>query len=282
MNRARWGLVRLLGVIALLGALVGGCESPPELDYGPTAFQFDVLKEGARPAEQVLRVSNVGGGTLDWAMSSDVPWVLLSRSVGSSVGEVDEVAVSVDTRGMSAGDYSGVISIETPGLDQTSRQIPVSLKITTVWHEESLRVNCTLGSWCEKSLTFRIEEGQEVYLWWHAYGDMTDVAVFLERPDGGCEAGYAGTTTGPIDKYTPSERCHFFHYPSSFYHLDLGHNGTLHFYCSSTYDERSGRRLYPPGEYRLKFDVVAEYPYYVSGNEGDPTEMLIKVEYRIE
>lgn len=200
---------------------------------------------------------------------------------GSSTEELDEVTVSVDVLGMDLGNYSGTIAISTSGDIDSIKTIPVTLDVISNWHEESLIVDCTLGQWCEKSIQFTMEEGQEIHLLWSAYGDHPFIAVFLERPDGTCDAGYAGTHGGAIDSYTPTRYCHFFREPYAPYPLDLGKSGTLNFYCSATYDERSKARIYPSGQYRLNFDVVAESPYY-KGKAGDPIQTIIKVKYRIE
>jgi len=282
MNQKKWYPILLAGIILLLATLIAGCDSPPIMDYGPASFEFSAEKEGATASSQTLTISNTGGGILDWSLSSDVQWLNLSLTSGSSAEESKEVAVSVDISGMNAGSYSGTITITTHETTDSTQIIPVNLVITSVWHEELLQVDCALGTWCEESILFNIEEHQEIHLWWFAYGEVPFVALFLERPDGTCYAGYADTMGGVINLFTPSERCHFFRHPDTAYALDLGKSGRFSFYSSTTFDEHCGVNLYPPGQYRLKFDVAAEWPYYNEGNKGDPIQTIIKVKYRIE
>ena len=282
MNKCKRSIILLIGLVSLLSSSFIGCGDPPVLYYSPSSFNFDFNVEGATPSDKTLLISNLGGGIMDWSVSSDVEWLSLNPITDNSTEEAAEVTVAVDVSGINPGNYEGTITISTSGESDSVQTIPVILNIVSKWHEESLIVNCANGQWCEESILFTMEEHQEIHLLWSAYGDNTFIAVFLEKPDGTCDAGYAGTHGGAIDSYTPTRDCHFFREPFAPYHLDLGKSGILNFYCSTTYNERSKARIYPPGQYRLNFDVVAESPFYNDGKEGDPIQTIIKVKYRIE
>ena len=272
----------LVGLIFLLAGSVICCGSPPSINYSPSSLEVSMVKEGSTTADQILSISNVGGGTLEWSLSSDVEWLTFNPTRGSSTGEVDEVMVSVDISGISVGSHSGAIIISTPGAHNSSQTIPVELVVESVWQEKLLQVNCVIGRWCEKTMSFTIEEHQEIQLEWFANGDVTFIAMFLEAPDGTCYEGHASRTGGCIDTLAPtaSDSCHFWQNADGLFSYDLASCGIVNFYCSTTYDERSGSVLYPPGKYRLNFDVIAGWPYWE--DKGKATETDITIKYRIE
>ena len=101
----------------------------PEIWYNPVSFSFYANAGGINPASKSLWIRNNGGGSLDWSVSDDAGWLSLAPPSGSSTGEMDEVTLSVDITGMSAGSYSATITIAAPGATNTPRTVPVSLTI---------------------------------------------------------------------------------------------------------------------------------------------------------
>jgi hypothetical protein len=101
----------------------------PEIWYNPLSFSFYANEGGANPASKSLWIRNNGGGSLDWSVSDDAGWLTLAPPSGTSTGEMDEVTLSVDITGMSAGSYSATITIAAPGAINTPRTVPVSLTI---------------------------------------------------------------------------------------------------------------------------------------------------------
>lgn len=109
-----------------------GVPTTPIICCNPTSFSFSATHGGANPADQTLEISNSGIGTIDWALSDDAPWLSEGSTSGSSTGEHDTVAVSVDTTGMSAGDYSANITITAPGASNSPQIVPVSLHVEEI------------------------------------------------------------------------------------------------------------------------------------------------------
>ena len=107
---------------------VGGAPSP-SIAFSTSSFTFIATQGGANPANQALSIWNSGGGTLNWSVSDDAEWLSLSPTSGSSTGETDNVTLSVDISGMSAGIYHATITISAPGATNTPRTVPVSLEI---------------------------------------------------------------------------------------------------------------------------------------------------------
>ena len=108
-------------------------DDDPEIGYDPTSFTFTATEGGPNPPSQILGISNDGGDTLNWTVSDDADggkdWLSLAPPSGTSTGETDDVTLSVDIGGMSAGSYSCTITIEDPGATNSPQTVPVSLTI---------------------------------------------------------------------------------------------------------------------------------------------------------
>jgi predicted secreted protein len=122
----------------------------PEISFSPESLTFTAGEGGSTPANGTLEIWNSGIGTLTWSLSGDAAWLSENPTSGSSTGEHDTVAVSVDIAGMSAGDYSANITITAPGASNSPQVVPVSLHISSAAPEISCK---------PESLTFTAGEG---------------------------------------------------------------------------------------------------------------------------
>ncbi len=111
-------------------------DEPPALAVAPDRLAFSAM-EGSNPPPQALRISNAGGGTLDWtadvilpaaaALAGAFPQINLSANVGTGT---TPVRVSVDTTGVGPGSYQAAILVRTPsGPVAGSRIIPVLVQV---------------------------------------------------------------------------------------------------------------------------------------------------------
>jgi len=100
-------------------------ELPPEIGLSATCLSF-AANRGMNPADEMLDIWNSGGGTLNWSVGDDAPWLSESPTSGSlSAGQHDYVTVSVNTSGMEVGWYSANITI----IGSANVTIPVTLEI---------------------------------------------------------------------------------------------------------------------------------------------------------
>ena len=127
----------LLSILALAFLLVGSivaCEkqaplSPPATTTRPSSFSFTAEQGEPNPPSQTLSIWNSSNGMLSWSISDSAPWLSLSPTSGSSSGEVSDVAVSVNTLGMSTGSYAAITTIAALGASNTPQTIVVNLTI---------------------------------------------------------------------------------------------------------------------------------------------------------
>jgi hypothetical protein len=97
---------------------------PPAIGMSPMSLSF-TSQAGANPATQTLTVSNTGGGTLSWSASDSAAWLALSPASGTGNGAV---TASVATGTLTAGSYSGTITLSATGA--TSVTVPVTFTVT--------------------------------------------------------------------------------------------------------------------------------------------------------
>jgi hypothetical protein len=104
--------------------------APSAISRTPSSLSASCT-QGTNAAGQTFQISNSGGGTLSYTISDDAAWLSCSPSTGTSTGEQDTITVSYSTSGLSAGTYSGTISIAAAGATNTPQTIPVSLTVNT-------------------------------------------------------------------------------------------------------------------------------------------------------
>jgi len=127
----------LLSILVLAFLLVGSivaCEkqappSPPAITARPSSFSFIVEQGEPNPPSQTLSIWNSSNGMLSWSISDSAPWLSVSPTSGSSSGEVNDIAVSVNTLGTSTGSYAAIITIAALGASNTPQTIVVNLTI---------------------------------------------------------------------------------------------------------------------------------------------------------
>jgi Fibronectin type III domain/Viral BACON domain len=95
-----------------------------------SSLTFTAVAGESNPSPQTITITNTGGGTLDWTASETASWLTLSPTSGSTTTETDTLVVSVNTTGLLEGNYSGPITLASPGSTSPSQQIPVTLTVT--------------------------------------------------------------------------------------------------------------------------------------------------------
>ncbi|MHC4747465.1 MAG: BACON domain-containing protein, partial [Planctomycetota bacterium] len=103
----------------------------PEIGLSGTQFNFMAFEGGANPNDQVLGISNTGGGTLNWEVSEDCNWLTVEPNTGSSMGEVDDVNLSVEITGLAVGIYDCNLTILDANASNSPQVVGVTLVVGT-------------------------------------------------------------------------------------------------------------------------------------------------------
>ena len=78
------------------------------------------LPEGSRGPSGTVTVRNTGIGTLNYTLTSSVPWIVPAVTSGSSTGEADAITVNLETQGLvyniSNAIQNGTLTVSAPGL----------------------------------------------------------------------------------------------------------------------------------------------------------------------
>jgi hypothetical protein len=101
----------------------------PLIGFSPATLEFSAPESGPDPVEQVLVIRNAGGGTLNWEISEDCPWLEVDPSSGQCADETDEVVVSVDVADLPYGEHACELSISDTSAPNSPTVVPVQLVV---------------------------------------------------------------------------------------------------------------------------------------------------------
>lgn len=103
--------------------------SDPTIDATPGSLSFIVTNGADAPPPQVLTVSNVGHGALNYSVSSSLSQIHVSAGSNQlPAGQSDSLDVTVDSTGLEGGEYDESITISDPLA--TNQAVTVSVHIT--------------------------------------------------------------------------------------------------------------------------------------------------------
>jgi hypothetical protein len=114
-----WAWIRLVPVTT----------AQPRISLNPTLLSRSIT-QGTNAPSQTFRVSNSGGGTLTYSISTGAAWLFCTPTGGTSTGEQDTITVNYSTSGLAAGTYSATITIIASGASNSPQTIPVSLTVS--------------------------------------------------------------------------------------------------------------------------------------------------------
>jgi hypothetical protein len=104
------------------------------LAVSPAWFEFYSSTSEPNPPSQILSIWKVGAGVLNWQITEDCNWLEITPMAGQSSGEVDEVTVDVNSKGLSFGQYYTTMTVFDPCDSNNIRLIPVTLKVNPKIH----------------------------------------------------------------------------------------------------------------------------------------------------
>lgn len=104
----------------------GPGPAAPSIGISPANLTFTATVGGANPANQILNLSNTGGGTLSWTAVDDAPWLTVAATSGTAPSTL---AASVNIAGLAAGTFNGTITITGAGATNSPVTAPVTLEL---------------------------------------------------------------------------------------------------------------------------------------------------------
>ncbi|MBN1764846.1 MAG: hypothetical protein JW860_06275, partial [Sedimentisphaerales bacterium] len=102
---------------------------PPTIELSQTSYSFVYWLGGPIPDDQILSIRNSAGGALNWQITEACSWLDLTPTTGTSTGEWDDVAISVDSAGLSDGIYNYDVTVSDPNASNSPQMVSVQLEI---------------------------------------------------------------------------------------------------------------------------------------------------------
>ena len=102
----------------------------PVIELSQNKFYFEAEQGGDNPSNQVLGISNIGGGVLNWQVNSPTGgWLSVDPNRGSSTSEVDEVNIIIDINGLTKGTDSCVVLVSDANAENSPQSFTVELRV---------------------------------------------------------------------------------------------------------------------------------------------------------
>jgi Fibronectin type III domain/Viral BACON domain len=121
----------MLGIMATVLLFLPQSETLA-LSTSPSALGFSGTQGGANPASQTITFWKGTDRTRSWTSTSGSAWLTISPASGTISAERDQLTVSVNLTGLSAGHYSSSVVVAVDGLKgrRNLTSIPVTLIVT--------------------------------------------------------------------------------------------------------------------------------------------------------
>jgi uncharacterized protein (TIGR03437 family) len=125
---ASYGIgIATIGVTTASGSeamniFAGTTTVPPVISLSTSTLSFAFAVGGATPSTQNVFVTNTGGGSLSYTLTSNAAWLNASASSGTTT-------VSVNPSGLAANTYQGSITVSAAGASNSPQTVAVSLMV---------------------------------------------------------------------------------------------------------------------------------------------------------
>lgn len=101
--------------------------SLPSTNCPTGAMTFDASAGGARTPPKDLAITNTGGGTLEWAVSTSADWLVAGPASGTAPSTI---SVLVDPATLAAGTHNGTVTLTSTGASNSPQTVTVTATVT--------------------------------------------------------------------------------------------------------------------------------------------------------
>ena len=99
------------------------------LAISDSQFAFSCAKDGPNPEPQVLQIRNCNGGSINWEIIENCPWLNVSPQNGTSPGSPSSVTIALDANQLDIGTYQADMLITSPGAAGSPQTVHVTVKV---------------------------------------------------------------------------------------------------------------------------------------------------------
>lgn len=100
--------------------------APRVIDTTPSSLTFDAIVGQPAPAAQQVAITEDTGLSLNWTATSNVPWMTVSPASGAAPSTL---TVNVDPSQLTAGTYTGVITVDDGAGGADPKNVAVTLNV---------------------------------------------------------------------------------------------------------------------------------------------------------
>src|SRR5438445_1769979 len=129
---------------------------PAAVGFDPPAFN---VVSGRVPITESLQLWNSGGGTLNYRISADVPWVSIFPSAGVSIGQTNTHSIVLNTAAVSNGVSLGNLTINPTDGAASPQSVPISLSIESLVPPVQWQISLGGSGWEELSSVQQTTDG---------------------------------------------------------------------------------------------------------------------------
>jgi len=172
-----------------------GGSGDAEIEVSHSSLVFYATEDGDDPLPRDIVILNGGAGDMDWEVDVDEVWLEVGPSSGTSDAQGEEVTVSVDISGLTAGDYQATITITSDDAVNSPEEIDVDLHV-----EEETTDNVVMFFPGVFEFVGDLDEdenpGEQVLEIWNSGPDTIDWEIEVE-----CDEGWLSVSpaTGDMD-----------------------------------------------------------------------------------
>jgi hypothetical protein len=157
-------------------------QPPPTIAVLDTPVFLSAMSGSSTAATTTFRISNVGGGRLNWTVSDDASWLTLSPTSGSFRTSVSTVTATASPVGLAVGTYTATLTTAATGATNTPRTNLVTFRIAPVYD----------GTWSgrtgiDTTITFQISNNR-----------ITTITAGLGQIPSSCGGTISGTRTNSV------------------------------------------------------------------------------------
>jgi hypothetical protein len=98
----------------------------PILFLNRSTLRFNNNGKGVETPPQQIRISNRGGGTMNWTATADKDWIKLTPASGTGEGQIE---VQINGDGMEMGTYYGTVTVSAPNTVNTTQTVEIEYTI---------------------------------------------------------------------------------------------------------------------------------------------------------
>jgi len=126
-------------------------QAPPKIWVNPKTISLNAQESGANPTIRDLIINNTGPGTLNYTITSDVPWLRVQPPSGQSQGTAQSHSIKANIVNMGSGSYKGVLSINSNSAANSPQTVNITLDITQepppkIWtHTGAMTIEAAVG-----------------------------------------------------------------------------------------------------------------------------------------